>query len=276
MTISLSSIIPPIVYGFKGGLIHKKLGKYNLRDELAKQISEIPEINKLFSDEKIKKHFVYEPIRDTNENPDLYITQLRFYWYYKYLKHNYPDIFEKATTVLDVGGTSEIFIKSINKKGTVLNINQECVTSMKQDGIEAIRGDAESIDLPDISYDYITCFQCIEHVPNPLKVLNELGRLVKKKVFISIPYVEKTTIRGLDYWINQKKESWKEKNVKDVDCHIFEFSTEDFKKVLSYTNLNYEKNLPILYFDNNTPFRKFYNKNFGSYFNFFVLSPKKM
>jgi SAM-dependent methyltransferase len=277
MTNPLSSIIPPFLYNLKTDLKHRKFRNYNLRKELIEQISENPEINKLFPEKKLKKHFVYEPIRDTEENPDLLLTQLRFYWYYRYFKKNYPDIFEKDTTVLDVGGTSGIVIESLDKKGVVLNINQECIDLMKKAGIKAILGDAEDIDLKDKSYDYVTSFQCLEHIPNPLRVLNEMGRIARKKVFISIPFVKNTRIYNKEHWINIKKESWKvQGDVKKVDCHIFEFSTEDLKNLLSYTNLEYQDSSPIYYFDNKTSFRRYYNEYHGSYFNFFVFKHRKM
>jgi len=271
--------LPPIFFKLqrvplflKGKIVYKNV---NFREELAKQISEIPEISKLFPEERIKQLYVSHMVRDTVDNPDVYITQLRFYWYYNYFKKNYSDMFEKNTTILDVGGASGLFLDSINKKGTVLDTNKECINFLKKKGIKAIYGNAECIDLPDKSFDYVVAFQCLEHMPNPLIVLNEFGRVAKKKVFISIPFKEKTEIYSLDYWRKLKKESWKmEKEMEIGDGHIFEFSTEDFKKLLSYTNLIYENNIPIYYFDDNTPYRRHYNNYRGSYFNFFVLKNK--
>lgn len=261
--------IPPFL---KGKTLYRNI---ILRDELAKQITEISEIEELFPEDKIKNHYVFEPIRDTLTNPDLYITQLRYYWYYCYFKNNNPDIFKKNITVLDVGASSGIFLESISKKGTALNLSKKCINFMDKRGIAAIQDNAEYIDLPDNSFDYVVSFQCLEHLPNPIKVLNEFGRLAKKKVFISIPYTEKTKIYDLNYGIKLKKESWKVKG--DIACgsgHIFEFSTEDFKKILTFTNLEYKYNFPLLYFENNTPYRRWYNQYHKSYFNFFILSPK--
>jgi ubiquinone/menaquinone biosynthesis C-methylase UbiE len=274
MTVTIKSFIPPIFFNLANYLKHRKFKNVNFRNELQKQISEMPKINELFPEKKIRSHLVYEYIRDTDENPDIFTTQLRFFWYYNYFKKNYPEIFEDETTILDVGGTSGIVIESLNKKGTVLNINEECVDLMVSRDIKAQLGNAECMDLADNSFDYVTSFQCLEHVQNPLLVLNEMGRVAKKKVFISIPYVERTKIYNQKYWEQLKIDSEQTKGeVKNVDCHIIEFSTEDLRNILSFTNLEYQENHLILYFDDSTPYRKYYNDTYGSYFNFFVLKP---
>ena len=244
------------------------------RDELISQIKRIPEIEKFFSEEKMRSHYVYEPVRNTLEHPDLYITQIRYYRMYQFFKKEYPEIFNADTKILNVGDADSILLESIGKKGTSLNINQECVEFIKKKGMEVVLGDAEKIGFPDSSFDFVFCFQTLEHCPNPIKVLNELGRVAKKKVFLSIPYTEQTNIYNINYWTDLKKSSWKEKGVKNVDCHIFEFSTDDFKNILSYTNLEYERSFPIDYFDNDSFKGRLLNKVYSSYFNFFVLGAK--
>ncbi len=277
--IILKNILPPVF--FKLGrilpLIKEKTfyKKIIFKDELKKQIFEIPEISKLFSEEKIQQIYVTQNLRNTEDNPDIYITQIRYFWYYQFFKNNYPDIFEKDTTALDVGGASGIFLDSIDKKGTVLDTSEETIKFLKKKGIKAIHGNAECIDLPDKSFDYVVAFQCLEHMLNPVMALNEFGRIAKKGVFISIPYTQKTIIYDLDYGNKLRKESWNsDEKVKIGDSHVFEFSTNDLKKLVSFSNLDYENNYPILYFDNHTSYRKFYNSYYGSYFNFFVFKPK--
>jgi len=283
----VKQFIPPIFYKraiyrrarvlFLGELlkIKERKNKYQLfRDELVKQIKRILEIEKFFSEEKMRSHYVYEPVRNSLEHPDLYITQIRYYRMYDFFKKEYPEIFNADTKILNVGDADSILLESIGKKGTSLNINQECVEFIKKKGMEVVLGDAEKIGFPDSSFDFVFCFQTLEHCPNPIKVLNELGRVAKKKVFLSIPYTEQTNIYNINYWTDLKKSSWKEKGVKNVDCHIFEFSTDDFKNILSYTNLEYERSFPIDYFDNDSFKGRLLNKVYSSYFNFFVLGAK--
>jgi len=283
----VKQFIPPLFYKratyrkarvlFLGELLKMKERKNKeqlFRDELISQIKRIPEIEKFFSEEKMRSHYVYEPVRNTLEHPDLYITQIRYYRMYQFFKKEYPEIFNADTKILNVGDADSILLESIGKKGTSLNINQECVEFIKKKGMEVVLGDAEKIGFPDSSFDFVFCFQTLEHCPNPIKVLNELGRVAKKKVFLSIPYTEQTNIYNINYWTDLKKSSWKEKGVKNVDCHIFEFSTDDFKNILSYTNLEYERSFPIDYFDNDSFKGRLLNKVYSSYFNFFVLKPR--
>jgi hypothetical protein len=93
-------------------------------------------------------------------------------------------------------------------------------------------------------------------------------------IFLSIPYVERTIIYDLDYWKDLKmldinKGGWSQSSVRDVDCHVFEFSTADLKKILSLASLKYCDSFPINYFEPLGLSRK----NKGSYFNFFILQP---
>ena len=283
----VKQFIPPLFYKrviyrrarvlFLGELLKIKERKNKeqlFHDELVNQIEKIPEIEKFFSEEKMRSHYVYEPVRNSLEHPDLYITQIRYYRMYQFFKKEYPEIFQPDTRILNVGDADGIFLESIGKKETSLNINQECVEFIKKKEMEVVLGDAEKIGFPDSSFDFVFCFQTLEHCPNPIKVLNELGRVAKKKVFISIPCTEQTNIYNINYWIGLKRSSWGEKEVKNVDCHIFEFSTDDFKNILSYTNLEYERSFVIDYFDNDSFKGRLLNKVYSSYFNFFVLGAK--
>lgn len=255
-------------------LIRGKSTHQLMYDELKKTLAENPEIDQLFSEEQFKKHYVYCMVRNSVEHPDLYISQIRYFRMYQYFKKNYPDLFEANTKILDVGDTSGLLLKGMGKTGTSLNINQECVDQIIETGVHAVLGDAEKLDIPDNNYDYAFSFQCVEHLLNPLAAINELGRVAKKKVFISIPYQRQTRMYDVDFWVNLRKSSWKQDDVKEVDCHVFEFSSPDLKKLLSYTSVDFEKSFPIHYFDNNTFLRRRLNGYFGSYFNFFVLNPK--
>lgn len=240
---------------------------------LSDQVFSDSEISKLFPREQVIGHYIYGNVRDSVEHPDVFITQLRYYRMYQFFKTHFSEVFSSGVSVLDIGDTSGMFLRALGKNGVSLNINQECVDFIRSKGLEAVQGNAESLDFDDNSFDYVLSFQCLEHLPNPIKALNEWGRVARKRVFLSIPYVDSTRIYNIDYWVNLKKTSWKEDSVRSVDCHIFEFSTKDFINILSYTNLDYERNFPILYFRNNSLRQRLLNKAFGSYFNFFVLKP---
>lgn len=55
-------------------------------------------------------------------------------------------------------------------------------------------GDIVALPFEDKTFDCVTCFQVLEHIPYPVydTVLNELSRISKKNVIISVPYQEDT------------------------------------------------------------------------------------
>ena len=233
-----------------------------------------PEINQMFPFEHLSAHYIYEPSRQTLEYPDVFINQVRYFRLYNYFKEQVSGIFSGETSVVNVGDTSGILLKALKKDGVSVNINQEVVSFLQKSGITAKLGNAENLPFDDKTFDYSFSFQCLEHVNNPVKALSELSRITRKKVFISIPYVAHTVIYSKDYWQQLKKKpfeegGWNEKDVRDVDGHKFEFSTEDFKKILTYIDLKYIDNYPINYFSPLGSSRK----NDKSYFNFFILQP---
>jgi len=270
--------IPPIFYKLdKMALtVILKLFPKRLYYLLQREIEKEPLINKYFKKEELVKHYAYEPVRDSYKNPDLCITQIRYYRMFEYFKNNFPELFDNNIQVLNVGDTSGMLFKAMGRKGISVNINPECIDNIKSKGIEAVLGDAQNLQFPGKYFDYSFCFQTLEHLPNPIATLCELGRVARKKVFVSVPNVRQSKVYNQDYWIKLKKESWKEESVRKVDCHIFEFSEEDFKKILSFSNLRFIKSFPIKYFSDHraiNPIDWFIKKNLDSYFRFFVLEP---
>jgi len=217
---------------------------------------------------------VYENMRQSTEHPDLFINQVRYFRMYKFFGDNYPEVFSNNKSVIDIGDTSGILFRAMKRRGLSVNINPDVVESIKKSGIESKVGDVENLPFADKSFDYAFSFECLEHVSNPIRALCEINRITKKKVFLSVPYVETTMIYNLDYWKKLKTESldkggWGESSVRDVDCHKFEFSDKDFQKIVSHTPLKYCDSFPINYFK---PLGST-KKSEGSYFNFFILEP---
>lgn len=260
---------------FKRRYLNQNTGVH-LYGRLEKLFRENKDIDRLFPYDDFSGHYVYEPARQTIDHPDIYINQVRYFRMYQYFQEHYPDMFREKVSIVDVGDTSGLLFKAMNKPGLSVNINTEVVDYIQRAGIQAELGDIEQLQYPDKSFDYSFCFECIEHLPNPIKALQELSRITKKNVFISIPYVQKTQIYDRTYWQRLKMNSvdqdgWNEEVFKEVDGHKFEFSTGDFRKVMSHASLKYINSYPINYFE---PLgQSAVNK--GSYFNFFVLAPEK-
>lgn len=49
---------------------------------------------------------------------------------------------------------------------------------------------ADELDLPEKSFDVITCLEVLEHIPDWLKVFHSLFRFAAKQVIITVPYRE--------------------------------------------------------------------------------------
>ncbi len=257
------------------GLIQGKPQQQLFYDELLRQIKDTPKINALFPEEKIAAYGAFQPVRNTLTHPDLYLTQIRYYYMYNFFKKHHPDIFKPETSILNIGDPSGILLEALGKRGTSLNIKPECVHFILNKGIDAVLANAENIEFADSSFDYVFSFQCLAHIPNPIKALNEFGRLARRKVFLSIPYTARTIIYNKNTWVKLLNQAWKIESPRQFDCNIFEFSTEDFKNILSYTNLEYEDSFPIHYFDNNNLLRRILNRYKKSHFNFFILKPRQ-
>lgn len=130
-------------------------------------------------------------------------------------------------TLIDVGATSDVIFRYLNKKELGLNISEKAVNYMKSQGIEAILGSAEDLEVDDKRFDYLLCFETIEHLENPIKSLKEFRRVTKEKIFITIPNVKETRVcpfepkdRGRHRW------------------HFIEFSRSDFRHILRRTGLD--------------------------------------
>jgi hypothetical protein len=67
------------------------------------------------------------------------------------------------------------------------------------------------------SFDYGMAFETIEHLHNPILVLNQLLDICVQGVFISIPYVKKTKVK-----------------LEMDGGHVFEFLPSDFKKICDH------------------------------------------
>lgn len=255
-------------------LFKRKSIKQLFFDELLRQVNSHPEISILFPENKIIAYAKHEPVKNVVGYPGVYITQIRYYWMYRFFKEHYSDIFNPEVKILKVGDPSGNLLETLGKRGTSVNINPECISFIRDKGLDALCLNAEDMEFEDASFDYVFCFQCLEHIHNPIKALNEFGRIARKKVFISIPYTARTNIYNAGYWLNEQKKLWGTEAPKVSDCHIFEFSTEDFKKILSFTNLDYGSNQLIYYFSRDYFLRRILNFCIRPYFNFFILEPR--
>lgn len=129
-----------------------------------------------------------------------------------------------GTRVLDAGASDGLFLASLGAKhGIGLNILLPCARQIREAGFPSCIADIERLPFPDRAFDFVICCETLEHVPNPISTLNELLRVCDQRLFLTVPWLERTRI-------NARRATWPE-----VEGHIFEFDEQDFAKMLSHT-----------------------------------------
>ncbi len=284
-----NNFVPPVFFKRKqiGDRLSKALvrctspkSQARLRFELLRrEVERTPEISLLFPESQMRAHWGYARLENTPDSPNLYIHQIRFYRMVQYFRRAFPDVFESDTRILDIGDTSGILFRAIGKHGLSLNIRPDRVDYIRSQGVAAVVGDAEALEFENNSFDYGFCFQTLEHIKGPVKALEEMGRVVRKAVFLSVPYVDTTRIWGREGFIRDYRgaDATEAKDIQDDECHIIEFSSSDLKKLLSFTQLECSANFALDYFwadGRRSLLDRLTIRLTPSHFNFFVLEKK--
>ncbi|WP_319508439.1 methyltransferase domain-containing protein [uncultured Methanolobus sp.] len=93
------------------------------------------------------------------------------------------------------------FSRNIKNKFKVMNVNNGLVL--------------------DETFDYGMMFETLEHLHNPILILNQILDKCEGGLFLSIPYVKKTNVR-----LNMD------------GGHVFEFSPDDFKRIIDFYDIS--------------------------------------
>ena len=88
-----------------------------------------------------------------------------------------------------------------------------------------IAADVKRLPFASRSVDYVICCETLEHVANPIWTVNELARVCRRRIFVTIPWLPETRING-------RPPGWPQE-----EGHVFEFSEADFVKVLTHTSV---------------------------------------
>ena len=129
-------------------------------------------------------------------------------------------------TVLDAGASDGMFLSLLGvKNGIGVNFLTACAEKIHRDGHRAVAADIERLPFGDKSVDYVICCETLEHVPNPIHTLNELARVCRRTILVSIPWLERTRL-------NARPAGWPHE-----ESHIFEFSPADFRKIATHANV---------------------------------------
>jgi SAM-dependent methyltransferase len=151
----------------------------------------------------------------------------------------------RGSTFADIGDSSGIFLRGLDKPGIGMNFLTGAARNLGTQGVQAIRGDAMQLPFLNDSFDYLLCFETLEHLENPVGALQELYRVCRKGVFISVPYVSRTTVYPPNY----------REGVQEL-LHVFELSSTHWKALLAHTNFLLERTEVIRVLDKSRGLRE--------------------
>lgn len=196
-----------------------------LIDNRVREQAYLAELYGSISDEQARLHFgPEEPLEYAH-----FRNGIRYFhaWRVHTLRERIGPRLAKAR-ILDVGDTDGRTLKDLGKRGLGFNLNLATVENIRANGIEAEVGDGQELPFADSSFDYVLCFETLEHVESPIQLLEELGRVCTPdgSLFLSIPWVPRTFVRARNTGINRGY------------GHVFEFSRQDFAALLSHTALD--------------------------------------
>lgn len=194
---------------------------------IERQLDAHPELRPWYeamTDEDARRHFGEDEIVDL---PHLR-SGLRYFhaWRVHRLRTLLGDRLESAS-FLDVGDTDGLMLKHLGQGGLGFNLSPAAVRNIESNGIEARLGDGQELPFEDGRFDYVLCFETLEHVESPARLLGELARVVNPdgRVFVSIPWVPRTFVHPRD------------ESIERGYGHVFEFCRDDFAALLSHTSL---------------------------------------
>lgn len=127
--------------------------------------------------------------------------------------------------IADLGDSNGIFLRSCQKDGVSVNISDPAVKSLHGRGMETVMADIEFLPFKDNSIHTIFLFETLEHLPNPITLLDEISRVCSDTLIVSIPFVEKTKIHPYNY----------DPTRPIYQHHIFEFNRDDFLTIITHT-----------------------------------------
>lgn len=109
-------------------------------------------------------------------------------------------LIENKISILDVGSRDGWVIEFLNSLGYInvigVELHKDYVDYCKKMGRNVIIGDVHKMDFREESFDFVYCRHVLEHCLDPIKVLNELMRVTKKRGALYCSFPLEKRVRG--------------------------------------------------------------------------------
>lgn len=92
--------------------------------------------------------------------------------------------------IMDLGGGEGAYSEELTRRGfkcVNVDLNKKYLSVSRARDIESCAMDASSLGFKDKSFDIVLLFETIEHIANCDGVLEEAGRVARKRILITVP-----------------------------------------------------------------------------------------
>ncbi len=147
--------------------------------------------------------------------------------------------YKKKGRLLDVGFGSGTFLRLAKENGFEVNGTEiseyACRYVNDHYGIDVFRGDLEEARFPSDSFDVVTLWHALEHLPDPRSTLEKIHRILKKDglLVVAVPNLNNFITRILYFLAKGKKLKLFSINAKEL--HLWHFSPHSLSRMLQET-----------------------------------------
>jgi hypothetical protein len=154
-------------------------------------------------------------------------TVTRFFHQYKldFLRKHLSKDYISRSTFVEVGDSDGLVLLGLGKTGVSINNDPRCIDLITQNGVEAHLGVGEKLEVPDKTYDVAMAFETLEHSLHPVAFLEEMIRVARQRIILSVPGVTRTMIHP------------RVRGLRVGEEHVFEFSSRDLLRLATHLPL---------------------------------------
>lgn len=148
----------------------------------------------------------------------------------------------ELNSILDIGCGEGLYTNELEKIypdarifGLDLSHKNLLRAMNRTNNVKYFEGDAQNLPFNDASFDFVMCCETLEHLPEDERALNEIIRVCKRHILLSVPNV------NIDILNIISKKTTTEHGLDPYTGHFREYSSNDFIKSLKNKGLKIVK-----------------------------------